>query len=377
MKSFSNKEYYQVLGITPYVGLKEIKAAYRSLAGKYHPDVNPGNKFCEERFKEIGEAYSILSDPAKKRRYDLLKGYINNTQNDSSKNFSSVKQQAKEAYKPKPDESKQEKTGLNQEKQTEQQSHEKSFNEVFSDILDGIFKKGEQKRQESPKASKQEKTQAKAQIGEDINVDINISISEAYNGAVRKVNVLHTQICTKCKGKKIIDDIPCIMCNGKGEKSFHKKISVKIPANVKEGSKVKIVNEGNRGINGGQNGDLYLIVHVNMPSLFTFEDLNVFCDLPITVTEAALGTEINVPTIDGFVSMKIPPETQSGQKFRLVREGLFDEKQNKKGDQFVTVKIELPVNLTQEEKRMFQELASLRNFNPRENIYYEGKNTKS
>lgn len=353
MENFKNKDYYQILGINSEATLKEIKSAYRTLARKYHPDVNPGNKLCEEKFKEVGEAYSILADEAKRRSYDISKGYKTQQDQSSSKTSQQTKKQASSAYSSQKEKDKQPKSA--------QHGREKTFNDVFSEFVDGFW--GSQK---------QDKTQSEPpKKGDDITTDINITIVEAHNGAIRKVNILHTDQCPRCRGKKAVNNVKCPLCDGKGELSNHKKINVKIPSNVKDGSKIRIVKEGNKGLNGGENGDLYLIVRIQKSELFAFENLNVLCDVPISPTEAALGAEIEIPTIDGTVLMKIPPETQSGQKFRLTGEGIGDSKTGKKGDQIITTIIEIPKNLTEKERQLYQELGNLRKFNPRENITYE------
>jgi molecular chaperone DnaJ len=355
VENFKGKDYYQVLGVNPKVTQKEIKAAYRALARKYHPDVNPGNKLSESKFKEIGEAYSILVDENKRRQYDIIKGI----QRDPVPNQSqSARKQADTAY------SKQKETN---QKATPEED-QKTFNDVFSDFFNGVFKKD---NETVSKTKKQTEQAANPKRGDDITADISVSVIEAHNGTVRKVNVLHTDTCGQCKGKRYVNGAPCIICGGQGEVTTHKAINVKIPPNVKEGAKIRISNEGNKGQMGGENGDLFLLVHIQKHSLFTFENINVLCEIPITPSEAALGTEINVPTIDGHISMKIPPETQSGQKFRLIGQGILDAQLNKKGDQFVTVNIEIPKNLSEKEKQLYQELARIRKFNPRENIVYE------
>lgn len=366
MQSYKNKDYYLVLGIKPSATQKEVKAAYRTLARKYHPDVNKGNKLSEQKFKEVGEAYFVLSDEKKRKQYDLLKGY-----NETPKNTENVSQQAKKRASDAYTERNEEKSTTDKtSKSSKSPQPEKSFNDVFNEFLDSIFNKNNFE-QPPPIQPKPKQTSAPKKRGDDITADISITIAEAHNGTTRKVNILHTDTCGQCKGKKHTGSSPCIICNGNGEVSSHKKINVKIPSNVKEGSKIRIPYEGNKGLNGGQNGDLYLLIHIQKHSLFTFDNLNVLCEIPITPSEAALGAEIDVPTIDGHVNMRIPTETQSGQKFRLTGEGITDSKSGKKGDQLVTVMIGIPNNLSEKEKQLYQELARIRKFNPRENIVYE------
>lgn len=360
-----NKDYYQILGVDRSVSKKDLKAAYRNLARKYHPDVNPGNKTSEIKFKEIGEAYEVLSDDSKRKQYDLAKGISEAVKKASnSKNTEQAKKQAKDAYTSTTAKQSEEVT----KKETE---NKKSFNDVFSEFIDGIFTKSTFEHIDKSKLNKEKTTSVPPKNGDDIFADVTITITEAHNGTTRKVNILHTEPCPKCKGTKYIGNQSCLTCKGQGEISSYKSLNVKIPVNVKENSKVKILGEGNRGANGGNSGDLYLIVHIQKHSLFTFDNLNVLCDIPISPSEAALGSDIQVPTIDGVINMKIPAETSSGQKFRLAGQGVFDQKNNKRGDQLVTVRIEIPKNLSEKEKSLYQELLRIRKFNPRESIVYE------
>jgi len=348
-----DKDYYKILGINASADKKEIKSAYRTLARKYHPDINQGNRLSEEKFKEIGEAYSILGDDAKKAQYDILRGLTQKKPNTSEQ----AKKQASEAYseKKKPDE----------KKKNEPEKH--PFGDAFSGFMDKIFEKPESKE---PQKQQQDKKPQPVK-GEDITTNVSITVVEAHNGTVRKINILHTEICPKCKGKRHFNGGTCAICKGNGEISNHKKLSVKIPPNVSAGTKIRIAGEGNRGQNGGANGDLFLVVNIIKNSIFEFENLNVLCEIPITPSEAALGAEIIIPTIDGHINMKIPSETHSGQKFRLAGEGIPDSNTAKRGDQLVTVKIEIPPGLTNKEKELYQELAKIRKFNPRENIVFE------
>lgn len=292
-----------------------------------------------------------------------MNGYIEFQRKAKQEASEQTKKQAKDAYSSKNKENEEAATSYQENK-----TPGKSFNEVFSEFMDNVFKKPEYTEAPQKKAQTKE---SPGQRGDDITADISISIIEAHNGTIKKINILHTEICGKCKGKMLINGVNCAFCQGKGEISNQKKVSVKIPANVKEGSKIKISGEGNRGINGGQNGDLYLLVHIEKHSLFTFENLNVVCEIPITPSEAALGADIEVPTVDGFVTMKIPPETQSGQRFRLAGQGILDSKTSKKGDHIVISRIEIPEKLTQKEKDLYIELARIRKFNPREGLIFD------
>ena len=360
MHKYKDIDLYAILGIHPSASAKDIKSAYRQLARKYHPDVNKGNKLSEKKFKEIGEAYEILSDNLKKKQYDLIRGI---TEARASSNQQQA--QAKNAYTKQSKEVEDEKRPEHQDP-PKPADKDKSFGDVFSEFLDGVLKKPE-----APQKEPQKQDTEKPVEGEDITVDLSISINEANNGTVRKVNVLHSEPCKICKGRRIINGGKCKNCNGDGEIFKHNKINVKIPPNVKNGSKVKIIGEGNTGINGGKNGDLYLKISIERNDLFEYDNLNVLSKIPISPWEAALGANILVPTIDGSVSIKIPPETSSGQKFKLTGLGLSDKDGKTKGDHLVTVYIKIPQKLTKQEKDLYEKLSKQRSFNPREDIVYD------
>ena len=348
--NFSGKNLYAVLGIHPSASKDAIKEAYRNLAKKYHPDTNKGNKASEKKFKEIAQAYEILSDDKKRKDYDKLNNF---NQPEEPKKSYSQENQAKQAYQKQapPPASKEKQTPPPKQKPTKEQ--EKPFAQTLSEFMNDVF------------ATKQEAPAKKPIKGSDINVDLTITVHEAKNGTVRRVNVVHTESCPNCKGKKFINNAKCKKCNGEGELISHKTILVKIPPNIKQGEKVMLKNEGNIGQFGGANGDLYLKINIEKSELFRFDDLNVLSDVPISPTEAALGTTIMVPSIDGHVNMKVPPETSSGQKFRLHEQGIFDKDGKKRGDHIVTVFIKMPKNLSQQEKELYEKLSKLREFNPR------------
>jgi len=346
--NLSGKNLYAILGIHPSSDQKAIKEAFRTLAKKYHPDTNKGNKASEKKFKEVAYAYEILSDEKKRKDYDKLNNF---NQPEPKKTDFSKENQAKQAYskQPPPQQKPKEKKAAPPPPKKEPET---PFTETFSKFVNDVF------------SSKSEP--AKKPIkGSDINVDLTITVHEAKNGTVRRVNVMHTECCPVCKGKKIINEAHCKKCGGDGEITSHKTILVKIPPNIKQGEKVMLKNEGNIGQFGGANGDLYLKINIEKSELFRFDDLNVLSDVPISPTEAALGTNIMVPSIDGHITMKIPPETSSGQKFRLHEQGIFDKDGKKRGDHIVTVYIKMPKNLSQQEKELYEKLSKLREFNPR------------
>ena len=299
------KNLYALLGINPDASKSAIKAAFRTLARKYHPDMNKGNKDSEKKFKEIKLAYEY------KKQADT-----------------SCKQASNQTNKTK----------------------ETSLKEEFAKFVNEVFTT----KEVVPKN------------GTDIEIELTISIYEAQIGTTRRVNILRSQVCPHCYGKKFINTTKCPKCGGTGAISTHKTIPVQIPAGTLQGKILIIKNEGNLGENGGKNGDLKLKINIEKDELFRFNGLNVLSDIPLSPTEAALGTTLQIKTIDGLISMKIPPETSSGQKFRLHSQGIFDKDTNKKGDHIVTVFIKMPKNLSSQEKELYNKLAKLRKFNPRE-----------
>lgn len=376
MNEYYKKDLYKILEVEPESDLAKIKSAYRKQARIWHPDVNDNSKESILRFKEITEAYEVLTDTQKRNQYDIIKGFNTRKEYSYSSTSKAKEQTAKKAYteantkSPKTTPYEQQKT--KQPSQADKKQEEKgSFSQVFENILDGIFTTNSTKSQKTTQQTptpKQQKTKVKAENGKDINLNVNIKMSEVIVGTNRTINVLHTERCPKCDGRRFINGNKCPLCKGSGEISVHKKLNVKIPAGIKNGAKIRVANEGNKGYNGGKNGDLYLHIEIEETPLFKYEGLNVLCEIPITPFEAVLGANIEIPTLCGNISMKIPPNTTTGQKFRLSDQGVYDEKNKKKGDQIVTVKIVIPKNLSTREIELYEELKKLSTTNVRENL---------
>ena len=311
------KDYYDILGVSRNATEKEIKTAFRKLARKHHPDTNKGNKDAEEKFKEANEAYEVLSDKEKRRRYDML-----------GNNFRSGSD-----FTPPPgfdfsgfDFSK----GFTQTK-------ESPFSDFFEMMFGEAFKGtgGASTFYETfgePYARPQGKRK-----GQDHVIDLPLSVEEAYKGTIRKIEI----------------NIP-------GRDS--RRLEVKIPPNVRENSKIRMAGEGLLGKNGGPPGDLYLIVKLKSHPFFKIEGGDINSEVSITPSEAVLGSEIEIPTLDGPVKVVVPPGTQNDKVLRLRGKGLPHHKKDTKdgrGDHFVKVKINIPTIVSEEEKKLYQELAKL------------------
>ena len=333
------KDYYKILGVGKKADSKTIKNAYRKLARKHHPDVNPNDPKAEDHFKEINEAYEVLSDAEKRKKYDLLGSNWNKT-NYGSGGFSGGF------------------PGFDNF----------NFQDLgdlgggFSDFFNAFFgsRRGGQawQKREQPKR------------GRDLTYQIEITLEEGYKGVERNLQVQIQDSCPFCSGQGINSRSSCSNCQGTGKIYKQRKISVKIPPGVKDASKVRMSGQGEAGTGGGSNGDLYLDIKLAPHKFFELKVDDLYCEIPISLTEAILGSEIHVPTISGSkVIMKIPPETQNGKVFRLSGLGMPPLKGGLPGHQYVKVRLVLPQNLTEKEKDLFLELAKLRDDNPRAYLY--------
>lgn len=311
--------YYEILGVSVDSDFAEIKAAYRRLARKYHPDVNSGNA---KRFKSISEAYETLSDSEKRKQYDILNKIFKSQKTADN----AEKEETKQTFEEKP------KTAP---KQKPKQKNFKNDMNIFD-----LFKiKKEFHEQKVP------------QNGSDVNTDVTITLAEAFQGCEKVVNIVHSELCPRCKGRKFINGSKCDVCNGSGEYSVYKRLNVKIPANIKDGSKLRIKNEGNEGKFGGKSGDLYLFIHIKDNLNVAYDGLNVLYKASVSPFDAVLGCELELPN---NVKLKVPAKTSSGQKFRLASQGL--KKNGKTGDMIVTVTIDISKDLSDDEIKMYEKL---------------------
>ena len=340
MANYYNKDLYKILNVNFDASIEEIKSAYRKLARIYHPDVAKTQENAD-KFKEIHEAYEILINEQSRKKYDILRGFYH------EKIKKDYKQEKKEEQNKYDRFVKQAKEKVKEKEDLTKEPFTKSINEALDNLFYG------------KKLNKRIQKNNPPIDGDDITVELFISCFEAIHGTNKKVNILHTEPCTNCEGKKFINGAVCPKCSGSGEQSLHKKINVRIPQGVKTGSKVRILKEGNKGRNGGQDGDLYLNITVKKHPHFEIDKLDILCNLPITPAEAALGADILLPFPDGNITLKIPPNTSSGQKLKIAAQGLENKTKTKKGDIIVTVQIKIPKNLSQEEKELYRKLKEI------------------
>lgn len=320
------KDFYQVLGVPKNASEKDIKQAYRKLARRLHPDVNPGDKSAEPRFKEINQAYEVLSDPEKRKKYDQF-----------GENWQHAEQFARAGGQ-------QQQTYWDFGKKGAQfDSGDMGGAEGFGTIFDSILHDFGGRASRRPRR------------GQDFEQPVEVTLEEAYRGATRMLEMQAEEPCPTCRGKG------CQTCGGAGAVIRPRRLEVKIPPGVKDGSRVRIAGKGSMGHMGGEAGDIYLIVSVEPDSRFqrTEDDLHV--EVPIHLADAILGGETEVPTLEGKrLALKIPPETQNGKVFRLTGQGIPRLGNNTRGDLYAKVKVVLPTRLSQKEKELFQQLKGLR-----------------
>lgn len=352
------KNYYAILGVTPDSDAQEVKAAYRKLARKFHPDVNkePGSI---KKFKDISEAYEVLSDEKKRKQYDMLNGFYK-TPKQKVKSEGAKNEYKKTSDQKEPEEKKDESKNRTTRPSFEDDKdafRKNDFKSAINDILEGIAKEKKNKNKKIPKK------------GTDIYAEVTISLQDSVRGTSRVINVIHKELCPNCEGRRFINGAKCGVCSGTGEYTQHKKLTVKIPKNIKNGAKLRICGEGNPGFNGGENGNLYLTVKIEPNSNIRIEGSDIYCRVPITPFEAVLGSKIFVPVFDGNIAFNLPANTMSGQKFRLSGEGI--KTNGKFGDMIITVDIQIPKSLTDDEIRLYEKLKKLSNCNIRENLFHD------
>jgi molecular chaperone DnaJ len=349
----SKRDYYEVLGVRREASPEEIKSAYRKAALRWHPDRNPEHKHeAEERFKEATEAYSVLSDPQKRAMYDRY-GHVGTTG---------------VAFDP--------------------ESIFQEFQDIFGGMFgfEDIFGMG---------GGRAHRGRSRARRGNDLRYDLTLSFEEAAAGVQTKIKLPRLEICEVCRGtgaKPGSSAVTCPTCRGRGQVHYQqgfftvsrtcptcqgggeviretcpecrghgrvereRTIEVRVPAGVDSNTRLRISQEGEPGANGGAPGDLYIYVHVKEHPFFERRNSDLFCTIPFTVAQAALGTEVVVPTLDGEEKLKIPEGAQTGQVFRLKGKGLPNPRGGGRGDLYVHIQVVTPTHLTREQRRLFEQL---------------------
>ncbi len=357
----AKRDYYDILGISKSASKEEIKKAYRKLALKYHPDKNKGDKASEAKFKEASEAYHVLSDEKRKKNYDQFgHAAFEGGGNQGFGNF--------------------------------------DFGSSFSDLFEDFFGEdifGTGSRRSGRRSSFR---------GNDLRFDLSISLDDAYRGVNKNINYTTYKKCTRCTGdgsepgsKPISCDScngqgkvrtsqgfftiqqtcpkcngygetignPCKECRGAGKKQSQENVSVKIPKGVDEGTRIRLTGKGEAGSKGGGNGDLYLFISIEPHSIFKRAEENLYYELPITFSDAALGSSVEVPSIDGGRSkIKIPPGTQHGKQFRLKGKGMPVLRRGGLGDLYIRVITEVPISLTSKQKQLLEEFRKIEDSKP-------------
>ncbi|MGB8909925.1 MAG: DnaJ C-terminal domain-containing protein [Candidatus Cybelea sp.] len=328
------KDYYAVLGVPKNAAEKDIKSAYRKLARKWHPDANLKNpKEAEEKFKEISEAYEVLGDPDKRKKYDVL-----------GPNWQQAAQQA--------------------EQQRRYRTHDGQEFEFdlgggpggpsgFSDFFD-VFFSGVGRRQTA-------QGPGLARRGQDLETTIELGLRDVYQGGTKSVALQIDDVCPVCHGTGTQAGRLCPRCHGTGRVLLSRRFEVTIPKGIGDGQRIRLTAQGGAGVNGGPNGDLYLIVKLDEDPTYKRKGDDLYVDLPVSIYDLVLGGDVDVPTLSGQVAMTIPAGTQNNRLLRLAGRGLPQVKGKGTGDQYVRLIGQLPQNLSDKEKKLFKELASLRN----------------
>ena len=357
----NRQDFYKTLGVTRGASLDDIRRSYRKLARKYHPDVNPGDRAAEERFKKISEAYEVLSDPRKREIYDAYGTYSEN-------------------YRPRPDAG----GGFDFSGFDFSEFGRSGFSDFFTRMFQG-------------------RPDTQRPQGRDLEYQISMSFDDALKGLRTLIAYDRMELCRSCRGSgkastgqagtctlcrgtgklaqmrgrtRLLTDChrcggtgsnsqPCPSCSGQGRTRSPTRLEVRIPAGVQNGSRIRFGGKGDVGLGGTPSGDLYVVAKVTPHPFFERKGDNIYCKVPVTVTEAALGAKIQVPTVEGRTLLKIPPGTQGGQKFRLREKGAPSLRAARRGDQFVEVRVVVPKIADERSKELLRELARLNPADPR------------
>ena len=352
----TKRDYYEVLGVQRNVSEEEVKRAYRKLAVKFHPDKNPDDPHAEEKFKEIGEAYDVLMDPDKRAAYDRF-GHAAFAQGTAAR------------------------SGFHDPFDIFREVFGGAGGGIFETFFGGVGTRGEDR-----------------QRGSDLRYDMQIKLEEAAFGVEKEIEIQKldtcdkcqgsgaepgsrtincpacggrgqvissrgffqvSQTCPRCRGAGQIIEKPCRQCQGEGRLEKMSRIKLKIPAGIADGSRLRSSRNGEAGTRGGPHGDLYVVIHIKEHKIFQREDDNLYCELPIPFSSAALGGEVDVPTLEGKAHLKVPAGTQSGQIFKLRGKGIVNVNGGERGDLLARLIVEVPTRLNAEQRQKLEEFAAL------------------
>jgi molecular chaperone DnaJ len=342
------RDYYEILGVSPDASPEEIKKAYRKLAQAHHPDKNRGDTSAEERFKEIGEAYAVLSDAEKRENYNRF-----GTAGRGGEGFGDF---------------------------------DPGFGSIFDDIFEGFF------------GGRAGRSTRSAHRGADLRYNLEIRFEDAATGVEKEIVIPRlemcatcrgsgakagsqpvvcktcrgtgqvrfsqgfltvSQTCSRCRGEGRIVEHPCAACRGLGQTKAERTLTVKVPAGVETGTRLKLAGEGEAGVRGGGPGDLYVVIVVKEHPLFTRQGDDIYCEVPISFTQAALGAQIEIPTIMGKTTLKLPPGTQTGAEFRVRGKGFPNVRGYGHGDLLARIFVEVPTHLTAKQRDVLEQYAKL------------------
>jgi len=405
MATTTKKDYYEILGVKKSASADEIRKAFRKLARKYHPDVNPGDKTAEEKFKALSEANDVLSDPKKRKIYDQIGFYSDNIDPAAAEAYARGGATGAGGFG---DVSGTRSGGAGQGVPFDFGGFD--FSDLtdnagrgrrtggsggFRDIFSGIFGGGRGAAAETG-----------PEPGSDLEYQVNVPFWTAIRGGVMKLNITRQDVCSTCHGQGYIEApgkcpecngtgqitqtggrmkfnvtcphcqgtgkniSTCPTCHGEGTVSRTEPLEVRIKAGTRDGQRIRLAGKGNAGSRGGAAGDLYVIIRIDAHPVFRRDGDDIYLNVPVSATEAALGAKIEVPTIDGRALLKIPPGTQSGQKLRLREKGVPSAtKEGARGDEIVEINVTVPMPRDERTKELLRELAKLNPEDPREELW--------
>lgn len=345
------KDYYKILGVSKTASEDEIRKSFRKLARQYHPDVAGNKAGAEDKFKEINEAYEVLSDPEKRRKYDTLgPNWKQGGGFQPPPGWGGPGGGARGGAGPRPD-FEFEGTGFSD-----------FFEQIFGNVRGPGAGGGRGRRGARPF---QQSTEEYSEPGDDVEADIMVTLEEATKGAVRSISLRKQVVCKTCRGGGNVNGKTCPTCHGAGVVEHTDTHKVKIPVGIREGQSLRIPGQGDPGVGGGKSGDLYLRVRFARHPDFRVEGSDLYYDLSVSPWEAVLGASLPVPTLEGNVNIKIPPGTNNGAKLRVRGRGLKSTR-DAAGDLMVVVKVQVPASVTAAERALWEALARESKFQPRD-----------